>query len=75
MMCISLNAFVSIHSLSLSPPSLSSPSIANHNGSISAEHGLGFKKAKYIHYSKPQEAVQIMAQIKRVLDPLVSDCV
>ena len=46
---------------------------AAHNGSISAEHCLGFKKANYIHYSKPPEAVQLMTQIKHVLDPLVCD--
>lgn len=38
-------------------------------GSISAEHGLGFKKKHYIHYSKPQEAVLLMQQFKAMLDP------
>ena len=38
-------------------------------GSISAEHGLGFKKRDFIHYSKSNAAVQAMHQIKRVFDP------
>ncbi|KAM7160332.1 D-2-hydroxyglutarate dehydrogenase, mitochondrial isoform 2-T2 [Macrochelys suwanniensis] len=42
---------------------------AQYNGSISAEHGLGFKKKHYIQYSKPQEAVLLMQQVKAMLDP------
>ncbi|XP_052161276.1 probable D-2-hydroxyglutarate dehydrogenase, mitochondrial isoform X1 [Oryza glaberrima] len=38
-------------------------------GSISAEHGLGLMKAEKIHYSKSSEAVQLMASIKKLLDP------
>ena len=38
-------------------------------GSISAEHGLGFKKAEFIHYSKSKEAVALMHNIKAMLDP------
>ncbi|XP_063264080.1 D-2-hydroxyglutarate dehydrogenase, mitochondrial isoform X1 [Prinia subflava] len=39
------------------------------SGSISAEHGLGFKKKQFIHYSKPAEAVVLMQQFKAMLDP------
>lgn len=39
------------------------------NGSISAEHGLGFKKRNYIHYSKSSGAVTLMKQMKKLLDP------
>lgn len=39
------------------------------NGSISAEHGLGFKKKQFIEYSKPREAVVLMQQFKAMLDP------
>ncbi|KAL2649531.1 hypothetical protein R1flu_017659 [Riccia fluitans] len=39
------------------------------NGSVSAEHGLGFMKAKAIYYSKPPAAVQVMAGFKDLLDP------
>ncbi|XP_053316724.1 D-2-hydroxyglutarate dehydrogenase, mitochondrial isoform X2 [Spea bombifrons] len=42
---------------------------AQHRGSISAEHGLGFKKRDHIHYSKSTEAVHLMQKIKRMLDP------
>ncbi|NXP48277.1 D2HDH protein, partial [Heliornis fulica] len=42
---------------------------ARHSGSISAEHGLGFKKKQFIHYSKPTEAVFLMHQLKAMLDP------
>lgn len=38
-------------------------------GSISAEHGLGFKKRNYIHFSKSSGAVTLMKQMKKLLDP------
>ena len=53
-----------------SPARVASPPAAQ-RGSISAEHGLGFKKAQYIHYSKPPEAVRLMKEIKRIFDPKV----
>ena len=43
--------------------------IAEHNGSISAEHGLGLKKRNYIHFSKKAEAVALMKEIKKLFDP------
>ncbi|KAJ7324953.1 hypothetical protein JRQ81_017973 [Phrynocephalus forsythii] len=42
---------------------------SKHRGSISAEHGLGFKKKCFINYSKPREAVLLMQQFKSMLDP------
>ncbi|NXD16832.1 D2HDH protein, partial [Nothocercus nigrocapillus] len=39
------------------------------NGSISAEHGLGFKKKFFIQYSKPKEAILLMQRFKAMLDP------
>ncbi|XP_027658142.2 D-2-hydroxyglutarate dehydrogenase, mitochondrial isoform X1 [Falco rusticolus] len=42
---------------------------ARHKGSISAEHGLGFKKKQYIHYSKSNEAIFLMQRFKAMLDP------
>ncbi|XP_038896946.1 D-2-hydroxyglutarate dehydrogenase, mitochondrial isoform X2 [Benincasa hispida] len=42
---------------------------SNHRGSISAEHGLGLMKANKIFYTKSSETVQIMASIKKLLDP------
>ncbi|KAK9502173.1 hypothetical protein O3M35_012756 [Rhynocoris fuscipes] len=39
-------------------------------GSISAEHGIGFKKAEYLpKYGKSVEAVNVMLKIKSALDP------
>lgn len=38
-------------------------------GSISAEHGIGFLKAKYLKYSKRPEALQLMKQVKLMMDP------
>ncbi|PRQ47480.1 putative oxidoreductase [Rosa chinensis] len=40
-----------------------------HRGSISAEHGLGLMKANKIFYSKPTATVNLMASIKKMLDP------
>jgi len=40
-----------------------------YKGSISAEHGVGFKKAKHIHYSRTPEAIQVMKMIKQTFDP------
>lgn len=42
---------------------------ARYNGSISAEHGLGFKKKQFIQYSKPSEAIFLMQRFKAMLDP------
>nr|XP_045618024.1 D-2-hydroxyglutarate dehydrogenase, mitochondrial-like isoform X2 [Procambarus clarkii] len=38
-------------------------------GSISAEHGVGFKKRNYIHYSKSSGAITLMKQMKTLMDP------
>jgi FAD/FMN-containing dehydrogenase len=43
--------------------------VAKLRGSISAEHGLGFVKNKYIHHSRTPEAVNLMKQIKTMMDP------
>lgn len=39
------------------------------NGSISAEHGIGFLKSQYLNFSKKPEAIQLMKQMKLLLDP------
>ncbi|KAJ0179980.1 hypothetical protein K1T71_004571 [Dendrolimus kikuchii] len=39
------------------------------NGSISAEHGIGFRKPHYIHYSKDPSALQLMKDLKQLMDP------
>lgn len=38
-------------------------------GSVSAEHGIGFRKPKYIRYSKSQNAIELMKQLKKLMDP------
>ncbi|KAF5921543.1 D-2-hydroxyglutarate dehydrogenase, mitochondrial isoform X1 [Diceros bicornis minor] len=42
---------------------------AGQRGSVSAEHGLGFKKRDVLGYSKPPAALQLMQQLKALLDP------
>ncbi|KNE65641.1 hypothetical protein AMAG_09624 [Allomyces macrogynus ATCC 38327] len=43
--------------------------VASHNGSISAEHGVGIMKPKHLHYSKDAEMLNVMQDIKALLDP------
>lgn len=38
-------------------------------GSVSAEHGIGFLKTKYLKHSKRPEAISMMRNIKNLLDP------
>ena len=43
--------------------------IQKRNGSISAEHGLGLAKKKFIGYSRSETMVGLMQQIKKLYDP------
>ncbi|KAI5953330.1 AIP2 [Candida jiufengensis] len=43
--------------------------ISSKNGSISAEHGLGFQKKNYIGYSKNDLEIKLMKEIKNHYDP------
>lgn len=43
--------------------------VDDHKGSISAEHGLGFAKNKYLGYSKSDDNIEMMRRIKKVFDP------
>lgn len=43
--------------------------IKPYNGSISAEHGIGLLKKKLMHSYRNPEEIQMMKQIKSVLDP------
>ncbi|KAG5327186.1 D2HDH protein, partial [Pseudoatta argentina] len=38
-------------------------------GSISAEHGIGFKKTKYLHLSRSSSEIEIMYDLKKIMDP------
>ena len=44
--------------------------IAKRNGSISAEHGLGIAKKPYIGYSRSDNMIKLMKQIKNLFDPV-----
>ncbi|KAJ8918437.1 hypothetical protein NQ315_008134 [Exocentrus adspersus] len=43
--------------------------VSEFNGSISAEHGLGFIKGKYLNLAKPAGCVALMRSLKKLLDP------
>ncbi|XP_020293685.1 D-2-hydroxyglutarate dehydrogenase, mitochondrial [Pseudomyrmex gracilis] len=43
--------------------------IAQHRGSVSAEHGIGFKKTKYLHMSKNASEIAMMYDLKKLMDP------
>ncbi len=43
--------------------------VSEQRGSISAEHGLGLLKNKYIGYSKSKAAVTVMRNLKEMFDP------
>lgn len=44
--------------------------IAGVSGSISAEHGLGIAKKKFIGYSRSDTMIALMKQIKKLYDPV-----
>ena len=43
--------------------------VAKHKGSISAEHGIGLLKKKFLHFSRSDVEVSLMKSIKRTFDP------
>lgn len=43
--------------------------VAASQGSISAEHGIGPTKNKYLHMSKSLESIQLMRALKSTMDP------
>lgn len=43
--------------------------VSQHHGSVSAEHGLGFRKRNYIGYSKSAVEVDWMRHLKTLFDP------
>ncbi len=45
------------------------PWVMSHKGSVSAEHGLGQLKAKYLPLTKAPPVYQLMCGIKSMLDP------
>ncbi len=43
--------------------------IQKYSGSISAEHGVGLTKKKYLNYTRSEAEIQIMKGIKKIFDP------
>lgn len=43
--------------------------VSRHNGSISAEHGVGLTKKPFLNYTRSAAEVEIMRGIKKVFDP------
>ena len=39
------------------------------DGSVSAEHGIGFEKKAWLPYSRTEQEMELMRTLKRVLDP------
>jgi FAD/FMN-containing dehydrogenase len=43
--------------------------VARHGGSVSAEHGVGVAKRRWLHLTRSEEDIEAMRRIKRALDP------
>jgi len=43
--------------------------VGDFNGSVSAEHGIGVQKIKYLHHSRNPEEIALMKTLKLALDP------
>jgi FAD/FMN-containing dehydrogenase len=43
--------------------------VQRYKGSVSAEHGVGLVKKKYLQYSRSEAEIQLMRGIKAVFDP------
>jgi FAD/FMN-containing dehydrogenase len=43
--------------------------IQKHNGSISAEHGIGLLKKDFLSFSRSAEEITLMREIKKIFDP------
>jgi FAD/FMN-containing dehydrogenase len=43
--------------------------VQNHHGSVSAEHGIGCLKREWLRFSRSDEEIALMRQMKSILDP------
>lgn len=43
--------------------------LSRHDGSISAEHGVGLTKKPYLHYTRPAAEIAYLRALKQVFDP------
>lgn len=64
---------ITVHEFTQDVYKLIEPYIFEHTsrlkGSVSAEHGIGFKKPKFLGYSKSKEAIEMMKRVKYLIDP------
>ncbi len=43
--------------------------VAQFEGSVSAEHGVGLLKREQLHYTRSAEEIEMMRGLKQVFDP------
>nr|XP_033341554.1 D-2-hydroxyglutarate dehydrogenase, mitochondrial [Megalopta genalis] len=43
--------------------------VSSLRGSVSAEHGIGFSKTKYLHMSRTSSEIELMHELKNMMDP------
>jgi FAD/FMN-containing dehydrogenase len=43
--------------------------VRRHHGSVSAEHGIGLLKKRYLGYSRTEDERAVLVAMKRALDP------
>ena len=43
--------------------------LKENGGSVSAEHGIGLDKKKYLYTSRSSEEINLMKTLKKILDP------
>ncbi|XP_076244604.1 D-2-hydroxyglutaric acid dehydrogenase [Calliopsis andreniformis] len=43
--------------------------VSSLRGSVSAEHGIGFMKTKYLHMSRTSSEIELMYDLKKLMDP------
>jgi FAD/FMN-containing dehydrogenase len=43
--------------------------IRSHHGSISAEHGVGLTKKKFLNFTRSEVEIELMKKIKKIFDP------
>ena len=43
--------------------------VQKYGGSVSAEHGVGMTKKPYLHYSRSENEIEYLKEIKKVFDP------
>ena len=43
--------------------------VQKHHGSISAEHGVGLTKKKFLHFTRSESEIELFSMIKKTFDP------